>query len=271
MAKIMLFKKFLETTSMHGFLYLANGAVISRLCWSVLIILAFTASIIIIAQGVIENENDPFVTTVKHVPVQDIPFPAISFYPQKQQWADPDRQLARNLVRRALTNVDWDCSLKETWEDCPRNDTHPIIDKAMGLEAERVFWHFYQFIMEESNVDLGVLCAKKGTQKPKQDHFLGLDPFFEGAYLYVKGLEQVLIYNNTGTSGTCSNLNILIQEVFRVPRQEFKNKLGVYLETNGVTVPESLPECNGDKLDRHIVACLRRLFMLKAALNLRLE
>ncbi len=251
------FKNFLENTSLHGFLYLADGAVISRLSWSILIVLAFTTSIVIIVRGVADDDKDPFVTTVKHIPVQKIPFPAISFYPQKQQWVDPDKQLARNLVKRALINVDWDCSLKETWEDCPRTDTHPIIDKAMGREAEKVFWHFYNFVKNESNVNLGSLCVKSGTNIPLQEHFTRLDPFFEDAHLYVKGIEQVLINDNaSGTNGACSNLNLLIQEVFRIPRQELKKKLGVYIKTNGVTVPETLPDCKGEEIDKHIVACL---------------
>ncbi len=70
-------------TTLHGFVYLVEErSVLVRLIWLLLIIVAFILVGLLFGLSVQEARNNPFVTTLDSVPIEEVPFHAITIAPQ---------------------------------------------------------------------------------------------------------------------------------------------------------------------------------------------
>ena len=71
--------EYLESTTIHGFSYLTGGRhVCERVAWLIIIGTCFTLAALLIHQSIEEANQNPVMTNVESIPLQDIPFPAIT-------------------------------------------------------------------------------------------------------------------------------------------------------------------------------------------------
>ncbi len=70
-------------TTLHGFVYLVEEkSVVVRLIWLVLIVVAFILVGLLFGLSVQEAKDSPFVSTLDSVPIEEVPFPAVTIAPQ---------------------------------------------------------------------------------------------------------------------------------------------------------------------------------------------
>ena len=80
MAKKML-KRYLQRTTVHGMQYIAEEkSFVFRMAWACLVLLSFTTAVLLIIANLRDAADNPFVTSVDTVSVQDVPFPSLSLH-----------------------------------------------------------------------------------------------------------------------------------------------------------------------------------------------
>ncbi len=76
-------KGYFRDTTLHGFRYLVDeGSFLVRLTWLALIVTSFVVASLSFLTSLQEARDNPFVTTLDSVPVQEVPFPAVTVQPR---------------------------------------------------------------------------------------------------------------------------------------------------------------------------------------------
>ena len=71
--------EYLDSTTIHGFSYLSSGRnILEKLAWMTIICVCFTFAALLIQQSIEEARLNPVMTNVETVPIQQVPFPAIT-------------------------------------------------------------------------------------------------------------------------------------------------------------------------------------------------
>ena len=71
--------EYLDSTTIHGFSYLSSGRnILEKLAWMTIIFVCFTFAALLIQQSIEEARLNPVMTNVETVPIQQVPFPAIT-------------------------------------------------------------------------------------------------------------------------------------------------------------------------------------------------
>eukprot|EP00095_Tigriopus_kingsejongensis_P009175 maker-scaffold145_size311916-snap-gene-1.10 protein:Tk09175 transcript:maker-scaffold145_size311916-snap-gene-1.10-mRNA-1 annotation:"GE16304" len=72
-------KRYLRETTVHGFRYVADGNnFVERIFWIFWIICGFSCSYYMVSQSVLEDKNNPILTTIDTISVTTVPFPAVT-------------------------------------------------------------------------------------------------------------------------------------------------------------------------------------------------
>ena len=76
--------EYLDSTTIHGLAYLiASRNIIEKLAWFGIILTCFTLAGLLISQGIEEAEENPIITSIETIPVQEIIVPFSQFLLQK--------------------------------------------------------------------------------------------------------------------------------------------------------------------------------------------
>ncbi len=192
---------YLTNSSLHGFRYVRESKTfLGRFAWILLICSAFLAAGLIIARTLHETAQNPFVTTVEQVPVQDIPFPALST--QQVQDAKPWNTFAANV----LNNVYFDCFEKS---DCERSEVYEEISFVVDHFVGKLFDSLYQGLSDDSQHKLFVKPSYRAKFCDKVEDLLP-----RGSKLMV-ALSEYLSQNNYNASVT---MGYLAKKFFRLPK-----------------------------------------------------
>ncbi len=108
-------RHFLQETTIHGVRYLAGGkSLLEKALWSCLISLSLVACASLILFSSREVAENPFLTSVDAVPIQDLSFPAVSI-----AGVEDGRHLNpwRNFQRLVLDSLVFDCAHQEGDDD----------------------------------------------------------------------------------------------------------------------------------------------------------
>ena len=72
--------EYLESTTIHGFSYLSSSGrnVLVKFGWAIIISTCFTLAALLIQQSIEEATLNPVMTNVETIPIQQVPFPAIT-------------------------------------------------------------------------------------------------------------------------------------------------------------------------------------------------
>ena len=89
-------KEFLESSTIHGLVYIATNRRVARLLWICVVIAGFTAAGVLIQQSFSSWEESPVSTTIETRSISDLEFPGVMVCPNKNSFPtlNPDLTLA---------------------------------------------------------------------------------------------------------------------------------------------------------------------------------
>ena len=85
--------KFLESSTIHGFAYIATGSKNVRLFWILVIMGGFSAAAILIHTAFQSWDESPVKTTIETLPIKKITFPKVTVCPPKNTYTDLNHDL----------------------------------------------------------------------------------------------------------------------------------------------------------------------------------
>ena len=93
-------KTFLESSTIHGLAYIANGKKYVRLLWILVVIAGFTGAGYIIYQSFQSWADGPVKTTIETHPIKEITFPKVTVCPPRNTYTDLnyDLMMAENMT-----------------------------------------------------------------------------------------------------------------------------------------------------------------------------
>ena len=119
-------RKYLESSTVHGLIYIATTKKYARLFWILVVIAGFTGAIILIYKSFQSWEESPVATTIETRPITEITFPKVTVCPPKDTYTDLNYHLTK------INNI----SLE--------NDTR---DKLVTYALELLNDHLYEALM----------------------------------------------------------------------------------------------------------------------------
>ena len=109
---------FLESSTIHGFSYIAAGRKYVRLFWILVVIGGFSAAGFIIYQSFQSWADSPVKTTIETLPITEITLPKVTVCPPKNTYTDLnyDLMMAENMTLDNTTrNELTDLALRLLW------------------------------------------------------------------------------------------------------------------------------------------------------------
>ena len=85
--------KFLESSTIHGFAYIATGSKNVRMFWILVIMGGFSAAAILIHTAFQSWDESPVKTTIETLPIKKITFPKVTVCPPKNTYTDLNHDL----------------------------------------------------------------------------------------------------------------------------------------------------------------------------------
>ena len=117
-------KEFLETSSIHGLVYLATTEKVTRLVWMFVVMAGFAGAAVLIQQSLSSWEANPVSTTLKIRPIEEIPFPRVTVCPPENTFTTLNLdmetmetktldQLTKKALNDTLPSVIFDSDFEE--------------------------------------------------------------------------------------------------------------------------------------------------------------
>ena len=135
-----IFKEFLESSTVHGLVYLSTSkTLIQKALWGLIIAIAFSIALKLISNSYIEWNNNPVSTSVSTHPIQDLDFPNVTICPPKGY----DTALNYDLVQTG----------KLVLTENDRNDVIVAAKNAFLIDSHKDFTHLMLAVTNPSNID----------------------------------------------------------------------------------------------------------------------
>lgn len=87
-------KEFLESSTIHGIVYISSTRRVVRLLWILVIVTGFTGAGLLIHQSFSSWANSPVSTTIETLPITDIDFPNVTVCPPRNSFTSLNPDLA---------------------------------------------------------------------------------------------------------------------------------------------------------------------------------
>ena len=89
------FKEFLESSTIHGLVYIATTRQLVRLFWLGVVIAGFTGSFLLIQQSFTSWADSPVSTTIETLPITEMDFPKVTVCPPRNSFTNLNYDLLR--------------------------------------------------------------------------------------------------------------------------------------------------------------------------------
>ena len=123
--------EYFESTSIHGFSHLrASKTLLGKALWILIIGSCFSLAALLICESIEEANENPILTNIETVSVQDIPFPAVTINtPQPNVW---------RYFAKILNGLKFDQAVEELPEDSILVEkVSPILDQILEIILEK--------------------------------------------------------------------------------------------------------------------------------------
>ena len=77
-------KEFLESSTIHGLVYISTTRRLARLLWLCVVISGFTGAVVIIYQSFSSWAVSPVSTTIETLPITELDFPSVTVCPPRE-------------------------------------------------------------------------------------------------------------------------------------------------------------------------------------------
>ena len=94
-------KNYLESSTVHGFIYISTTRRLAKIFWITVIITGFTTAGYLIKQSFKEWEDNPVTTTIETRPISEVRFPLITVCPPSGTYTNLNQDLekSKNIER----------------------------------------------------------------------------------------------------------------------------------------------------------------------------
>lgn len=89
------FKEFLESSTIHGLVYIASNRRVARLLWICIVITGFTGALVLIQQSFSSWKESPVSTTIETRSISDLAFPGVVVCPARHSFTSLNPALTR--------------------------------------------------------------------------------------------------------------------------------------------------------------------------------
>ena len=89
------FKEFLQSSTIHGLVYIATNRRVARLLWICIVISGFTGAGILIQQSFSSWEESPVSTTIESSSISHLAFPGVVVCPARNSFTSLNPDLAQ--------------------------------------------------------------------------------------------------------------------------------------------------------------------------------
>ncbi len=134
-------RKFFRETTIHGFRFLVDGtSLLEKALWFCLIVLSLLACTFLILSSFRDTAENPFLTSVDSIPIQQLPFPAVSVDSLDSRQLNP----WQNFLRQVMDSLVFDCVHDDRDGNCSddsrraREDLSYLIDAAVEKAYDRM-------------------------------------------------------------------------------------------------------------------------------------
>ena len=135
-------KTFLESSTIHGLIYISTGRKCARLFWFLVVIGGFTGAGYMIYQSFQDWNDSPVKTTIETLPISEITFPVVTVCPPKNTYTDLnyDLMMTENMTldndtRQELTIYATELLYDHLYED--------LIENMQMLEDNDRYYNWY--------------------------------------------------------------------------------------------------------------------------------
>ena len=90
-----LIKDFLESSTIHGLLYISSSKKISKVFWILVVLSGFSIASYLIHQAFDNWEQDPIKTTIETIPIKEIKLPNLTVCPPKESFTNLNYDIRR--------------------------------------------------------------------------------------------------------------------------------------------------------------------------------
>ena len=137
-------KQFLESSTIHGLVYISTASKFARFFWILVVITGFTIATLLINDAFVNWSESPIKTTIETRPISEITFPKVTVCPPKNTFTDLNYDLMMlenmtmaNETRKKLLEIAESVFLDSYLE------THPDMANISKLEEENRFSNWY--------------------------------------------------------------------------------------------------------------------------------
>ena len=104
------FRKFLETSTIHGLSHISLTNKFARLFWTIIVISGFIGAVYLIQESFQFWSQNPIKTTIETLPISEVTFPKVSICPPKGTYTD----LNYDLMRMGNRSINYDLANENT-------------------------------------------------------------------------------------------------------------------------------------------------------------
>ena len=136
------FKNYLESSTVHGLVYISRTKKLIRLFWIAVIIFGFTAAILLILESFQSWAESPVSTTIETMPITKLTFPKVTVCPPQNTYTDLNYDLMM------LENMDLDNETRKMMSDYAMELLHEnlynaILTNMNKLEDDDRYFNWY--------------------------------------------------------------------------------------------------------------------------------
>ena len=122
------FKEFLESSTIHGLVYISKTKKFTRICWTLVVITGFIVAWLLIGQSFDQWKHSPVSTTIETLPIDEVNFPKITVCPPQNTFTNLNYDLSRtgdvdledstrSLMVEIIPEIVFDSNFAEKYSD----------------------------------------------------------------------------------------------------------------------------------------------------------
>ena len=191
------FSEFLESSTIHGLVYISTAKRFAKLFWILVVVLGFTISGLLIKQAVYNWKHSPIKTTVETTPISDFTFPTVSVCPPQDTFTHLNYVLMK-LNSVTMTN-DSRHQLNEFAKMRSRRLIHLLdnVEKYINMDNDLFYNLYYGYTKWPESSIQGVKHITKltttATSGSIQTFYFGEDFVAENNYPNVNFVAEILL------------------------------------------------------------------------------
>ena len=158
-------KEFLESSTIHGLVYISTNKRITRLLWIFVVFAGFSGAGFLIRQSFSSWATSPVSTTIETLPISELDFPNVTVCPPRNSFTslNPDLVMSRSI----------------TFDEEERKELSDLVPEAVYKSNHQA--QYLQFLAYKTEASLNWYSGTSKIVLPNQDHGFKRFDFYSSA------------------------------------------------------------------------------------------